>query len=101
MAEQREVIYAERRRVLDGESMLDVIYKMIMDVTERCVDMAIGDDAGPDEWDLKELNSLLLPLIPLEPVTKERIHANRKNGLLQQLKEEAVKLYEAKEAEFP
>ncbi|MGN0386671.1 MAG: preprotein translocase subunit SecA [Lachnospiraceae bacterium] len=101
MAEQREVIYAERRRVLDGESMRDVIYKMIMDVTERCVDMAIGDDAGPDEWDLKELNSLLLPLIPLEPVTKERIHANRKNGLLQQLKEEAVKLYEAKEAEFP
>ena len=101
MSEQREIIYGERRRVLDGESMRDVIYKMITDITEHCVDMAIGDDAAPEEWDLNELNTLLLPLIPLAPVTKERIHATKKNGLKQQLKEEAVKLYEAKETEFP
>ncbi|MGN1204569.1 MAG: preprotein translocase subunit SecA [Lachnospiraceae bacterium] len=101
MSEQREIIYSERRRVLDGESMRDVIYKMITDVVEHCVDMAIGEDAGADEWDFNELNSLLLPIIPLKPVTKERVTATRKNGLKQQLKEEAVKLYEAKETEFP
>ena len=101
MSEQREIIYGERKRVLDGESMRDVIYKMITDITERCVDMAIGEDAEPEEWDLNELNTLLLPIIPLEPVTRERIKANKKNGLKQQLKEEAVKLYETKETEFP
>ncbi|MCH5275346.1 MAG: preprotein translocase subunit SecA [Lachnospiraceae bacterium] len=101
MSEQREIIYGERRRVLDGESMRDVIYKMITDNTERCVDMAIGEDTEPEEWDLNELNTLLLPIIPLEPITRERISAGKKNGLKQQLKEEAVKLYEAKETEFP
>ncbi|MCH5271005.1 MAG: preprotein translocase subunit SecA [Lachnospiraceae bacterium] len=101
MSEQREIIYGERRRVLDGESMRDVIYKMITDITERCVDTAIGEDTEPEEWDLNELNTLLLPIIPLEPITRERISAGKKNGLQQQLKEEAVKLYEAKETEFP
>ncbi len=101
MSEQREIIYGERRRVLDGESMRDVIYKMITDITEHCVDMAIGEDTDPEEWDLNELNTLLLPMIPLEPVTKSRINTMKKNALKQQLKEEAVKLYEAKETEFP
>ena len=101
MSEQREIIYGERRRVLDGESMRDVIYKMITDITERCVDTAIGEDTEPEEWDLNELNTLLIPIVPLEPLTRERIGAGKKNGLKQQLKEEAVKLYEAKETEFP
>ncbi len=101
MSEQREIIYGERRRVLDGESMRDVIYKMITDITEHCVDMVIREDSSPEEWDLNELNTLLLPVIPLEKITKERISSNKKNGLKQQLKEEAVKLYEAKETEFP
>ena len=101
MSEQREIIYGERRRVLDGESMRDVIYKMITDITEHCVDMVIGDDTDPEEWDLNELNTLLLPIIPLEPIKKSRINTMKKNALKQQLKEEAVKLYEAKETEFP
>lgn len=101
MSEQREIIYGERRRVLDGESMRDVIYKMITDITEHCVDMVIREDSSPEEWDLNELNTLLLPIIPVEKITKERISSNKKNGLKQQLKEEAVKLYEAKETEFP
>ncbi|MCR5250646.1 MAG: preprotein translocase subunit SecA [Lachnospiraceae bacterium] len=100
MNEQREVIYGERRRVLDGESMRDVVYKMITDIVEGCVDTVIGDDGDPDKWDLNELNNLLLPIIPLEPVTPERAE-RKKNALVQQLKEEAVKLYESKEAEFP
>ncbi len=103
MNEQREIIYAERRRVLDGESMRDVIYKMLTDIVENTVDMVIGEDAGVDEWNFNELNALLLPIIPLEPVTAARVTnpKAKRNGLKQQLKEEAVKFYEAKEAEFP
>ena len=101
MNEQREIIYAERRRVLDGESMRDVIYKMIIDIVESAVDMVVGDDADSEEWDLKELNSLLLPVIPMNKITRERVANLKKNSLKQSLKEEAVKLYEAKEAEFP
>ena len=101
MSEQREIIYDERRRVLNGESMRDVIYKMITDIAENCVDISINDDADVEEWDFKELNALLLPTIPLQPVTAERVQKPKKNSLKQQLKEEAVKLYESKEAEFP
>ncbi len=101
MNEQREIIYEERRRVLNGESMRDVIYKMITDIAENAVDIVIGDDTDYDEWNLEELNSLLLPTIPLKPVNRGRINTPKKNALKQQLKEEAVKLYEAKEAEFP
>ncbi len=101
MNEQREVIYAERRRVLEGESMRDVIYKMITDIAENAVDIVVGEDQGISDWNLNELNQLLLPIIPLEPITLDRIKGKKKNELKQQLKEEAVKLYEAKEAEFP
>ncbi len=101
MNEQREIIYAERRRVLDGESMRDVIYKMITDIVESKVDTCIGEDVEPEDWDLNELNSLLLPIIPLEKIKLGRIKTRKKNSLKHQLKEEAVKLYETKEAEFP
>ena len=101
MNEQREIIYEERRRVLDGESMRDAIYKMITDIVESSVDTAINDDLEPEEWDLNELNTLLLPIVPLHPVVLERVSKKTKNGLKHQLKEEAVKLYESKEAEFP
>ena len=101
MSEQREIIYEERLRVLNGESMRDVIYKMITDITENCVDICINDDADISDWDFNELNTLLIPTIPLQPLTPERVKKPKKNSLKQQLKEEAVKLYEAKEAEFP
>lgn len=101
MSEQRQIIYDERRRVLDGESMRGVIYKMITDIVENSVDICINDDMGFEDWNYTELNTLLLPTIPLEPVTAERVKKRKKNDLKQQLKEEAVKLYESKEAEFP
>jgi preprotein translocase subunit SecA len=101
--EQREVIYAERRRVLDGESMRDTIYKMITDTVEGCVNSCISEDQPASEWDLEELNNLLLPIIPMEPVvlSPEQMKHMKKNDLIQQLKEIAVKLYEEKEAQFP
>ncbi|MCR4616568.1 MAG: preprotein translocase subunit SecA, partial [Lachnospiraceae bacterium] len=100
MSEQREIIYEERRKVLDGESMRDYIYKMITDIVESSVDTVIGEDTPFEEWNFTELNELLLPIIPLIPVTPERVNKQKKASLKQQLKEEAVKLYEAKEAEF-
>ncbi len=99
--EQREIIYKERRRVLDGESMRDVIYKMLTDIVENMVDNNIGEDNKPEEWDLRDLNAELLPIIPLEPITRGRLNVKNKGALKQQLKEEAVKFYESKEAEFP
>ena len=101
MNEQREIIYDERRRVLDGESMREPIYKMITDTVESAVDMVIGDDTPSDDWNIEELNEVLLPIIPLTPISRGRIDTLKKNAVKQQLKEEAVKLYEAKEAEFP
>ena len=99
--EQREIIYKERRRVLDGENMRDAIYKMITDIVDNSVDMCLSDDAESGEWDLQELNSVLLPIIPLRVLTPDRVKGMRKNELKQKMKEEAVKLYELKETEFP
>ena len=101
--EQREVIYAERRKVLDGDNMRDLVLKMITDTVENAVDISVSDDQTPDKWDLQELNNLLLPVIPLKPVTlsDEQKKSMKKNELKHNLKEEAIKLYETKEAEFP
>ena len=102
MNDQREIIYKERLRVLNGESMRDAIFKMISDRVESCVDTCISSEIPKDEWDLNELNQLLLPIIPLEPITEETIADIRNNKELKHLlKEKAVKLYEAKETEFP
>ena len=101
--EQREVIYAERRKVLDGDNMRDVILKMVTDIVEHAVDMAIPDDASADTWEMKELNDLLLPIVPLKPVilTDQQKESMKKNELKHMLKEAAIKLYEDKEAQFP
>ena len=97
--EQREIIYAERRKVLDGDDMRDTIISMIDELVEKYVNMVIGDDQGPSEWNLKELNEILIPMIPVKPVTREG--CGSKQELIQNLKEEALRLYETKEAEFP
>ena len=101
--DQREIIYAERRKVLDGESMRDVIYKMITETVENIVDTCISNEISASEWDLIELNELLLPIFPFEPIelTDEQRSSMKKAELTHMLKEKAVKLYEAKEAEFP
>lgn len=101
MNEQREVIYKERRRVLDGESMRDSIYKMISDIVENTVDTFVGDDQEIEEWDLTGLNETLIPIIPVKEVSAERLGCKNKAELKHALKQEATKLYEAKEAEFP
>ena len=101
MNDQREIIYEERRRVLNGESMRDVIYKMITDRVENTIDTCISSDIPKEDWDLTELNELLLPIIPLKPITAALTDEVKDvKELKHKLKEQAVKLYEAKEAEF-
>ena len=101
--DQREIIYKERRRVLDGESMRDTIFRMISDTVENVVNTVIGDDQTTENWDVNELNDLLIPIIPIKPVSlsKDEMEGMNKKVLIQNLKEEAVRIYEDKEAEFP
>ncbi len=102
MNDQREIVYEERMKVLNGESMRDSIYKMIVDFVEATVDTCLSDDVSREEWDFNELNQLLLPVIPLEPLTAENMEdCKDSKEVRHKLKEQAVKLYEEKEAEFP
>lgn len=101
MNEQREIIYEERRRVLDGESMRDSIYHMITEYVENLVDACVSPDLESDEWDLSELERSLLATIPMKFVTPDEVKNMRQKELKHVLKERAVKAYEAKEAEFP
>ena len=102
MNDQREIVYEERMKVLNGENMRDSIYKMIVDFVEATVDTCLSDDVNREEWDLEELNQLLVPVIPLEPLTEENMQdCKNSKEVKHKLKEQAVKLYEEKEAEFP
>ena len=100
--EQREVVYAERRQVLDGENMRELIMKMLNDIVEGAVDMSVSDEQTPENWGFKELNDLLLPIIPLKPIElTDEISKMSKDEFKHMLKELATKFYESKEAEFP
>ncbi len=101
MNDQREIIYKERLRVLNGENMRDAVFKMITDRVESCVDTCLSSDIPKEEWNLNELNQLLTSMIPMEPITPEDIETVHNNKELKHmLKERAVKIYEAKETEF-
>ncbi len=100
--DQREIIYAERAKVLNGENMRDSIFKMIQEQVEKVVDTCISAEISREEWNLNELNELLLPVIPMSRIKAEDIESVKtEKELKQYLKEQAVLLYEAKETEFP
>ena len=101
MNEQREIIYAERRRVLDGESMRDTIYHMLTEFAERTVERCISSEVDSEEWDLKELNVTLCSHVPVHPITPQEVENSDVKKLKHMLKERVVKAYEIKEAEFP
>ncbi len=100
MNEQRETIYAERRKVLDGQNLRNDIIKMMKDKIEGYIDYSINADTDPSEWKYAELNENILRLVPIEPVTPEDGYKNKKE-LIQGVEERAVKFYAEKEAEFP
>lgn len=101
--DQREVIYAERKRVLNGESMRDVVFKMVQEIVEIYVDKHCSPDLPPDEWEIDNLKNSLIPIIPFENIelTEKELKNGNVKTFKQRLKEEAAKIFEAKEAEFP
>ena len=102
MNEQREIIYAERRRVLDGESMRDTIYNMITEYVENITDRFASPEADAEDWDVKGLDVNLHNVIPqMELPNAAEYRKMRQKEFKHLLKERAVKAYEAKEAEFP
>ena len=100
--EQREIIYAERMRVLDGENMRDTILRMLNDTVDGCVNACISDDQVPEEWDIKSLNDMILPIIPMEHIVLDESELTKikKKDLEERIQNRALELYEAKEAEF-
>ena len=100
--EQRDVVYDQRRRVLEGGSMRDTIMGYIRDIVDNSVDSTIAEDTTPADWDIAALGSILYPIIPLGPIrlTSEQFDTMKKDELKQMLKERAISLYEEKEAEF-
>ena len=101
MNEQREIIYEERRHVLDGDNMRDAIFHMMNDYIENVVDMVVSPDQDYDEWNLTELNLTIRNTIPMEMITEEDVKDISQKELKHMLKERAAKVYEAKESEFP
>ena len=102
MNEQRELVYAQRRRVLHGENMKNQILDMIRIKLDELVDICVSDATGRDNWDASELTRVILPVIPLKPITEERIaDIKTASELKDKLYEEALQLYDAKEKEFP
>ena len=101
MNEQREIIYEERRHVLDGDNMRDSIFHMMNDYIENVVDMVVSPDQDYDEWNLAELNLTIRNTIPMEMITEEDVKDISQKELKHMLKERAAKVYEAKESEFP
>lgn len=101
MNEQREIIYEERRHVLDGDNMRDAIFHMMNDYVENAVDLVTSPDQDYDEWNLTELNLTIRNTIPMEVITEEDVKDISQTELKHMLKERAAKVYEAKESEFP
>lgn len=101
--EQRDVVYAQRRQVLDGKNMRDLVISYVQDIVDHAVDMTITEDASPAEWDIAALTGTLFSIIPLSPIqlTQEQYRSMRRDELKQMLKMEAMRLYEEKESEFP
>ena len=100
MNEQREIIYEERRRVLDGESMRDVIYNMAQEFVGATVDRCASPEAKSDEWDLESLNKELVTSLDFEPVTLDEVEKMSQKKMKEMLQERAAQKYEEKEAEF-
>ena len=99
----REIIYAERRRVLNGENMREVVMKMAKDTIKALIGNVVHDSSETSEWDLEELNNVLLPVFPIEPLSTEHddYKGYSKDKLAEEVYEKVTKIYEEKEKEFP
>ena len=66
MNRQREIIYSQRRRVLDGESVSDSIRKMMEEYIPSCVDQYLVDEKNHEEWNLDGLRDHFMGWITVE-----------------------------------
>lgn len=101
--EQREIIYKERRMVLDGEDMRDVIMKMIKDNINACVSQVCSNETSVEEWNMAELDDMLRGIIPYDypiEMTEQEKKKEDIEGFKERLFNDAVALYEKKEGEF-
>ena len=101
MNEQREVIYGERRKVLDGENLRDEITGFMDDIIRADVNDATAGSKFAEEWNIRKLHdelNMVLPIgdIPIEQSELETITADE---LTNRLIDRAEKMYDAKEAE--
>ncbi len=101
MNEQREIIYEERRRVLDGESMRDVIYNMLLEYVETTVNRFVSTETNSEDWDLEGLNREMEAALNVAPIAIDKLKSSSPKEIVELLQECAVKAYESKEAEFP
>ena len=101
--EQRDVVYEERQKVLEGDNMRPLIVKFITDTVDRCVDANVAEDRTAKDWDFNGLNDTLMSIIPLPKIelSEEQFQTMTKQEFRQMLEEQAMRLYEQKEAEFP
>ncbi len=103
MNEQREIIYEERRQVLDGENMRSLIMKMARDTIKNLLSHAINASEDPTEWDMKEVNQALHPVFGIEPISEDGqdYKGYTFDKLVDEIDEKVEAAYTAKEAEFP
>ena len=101
--DQRDVVYAEREKVLEGDNMRPLITRFITDIVDFYVNENIVDSDSPKDWDFQGLNDTLMQIIPLGKLnfSEEEFKDMTRDELAQKLKERAIRLYEEKEAEFP
>jgi preprotein translocase subunit SecA len=102
MNTQREVIYSQRRKVLEGEDLKESIMDMVASVVDGAIEMYIGELPNPEDWDLKgligHLERLFLPRDSLY-IPDEEIYDLDKEVLKNKILEAAHKAYALKEEE--
>ncbi len=101
MNKQREVIYGERRKVLEGENLKDNIISMINNIISNTVEIYTQGSIYPEEWDLEGLENYLSSIFLSKGALKTlNVQNLDKEELIQKLFEVALKKYEEKEKEI-
>jgi preprotein translocase subunit SecA len=100
MNKQREVIYAERRRVLEGQPLRDFFLQTLQTKVSDAVDAGAPPEEHPSEWDLNVTLDELQLIFPVKDhVSVSDLESLDREGMKAKLYEVAVAAYEAKEAE--
>jgi preprotein translocase subunit SecA len=97
---QREVIYGERRKILEGQSLREQVLDFIEGAVVDTVNAWAPADVYPDDWDREALLTALNELFPVTSAVEDLAGFNEPEQLGDHLVAEAIAAYEAKEAEL-